>query len=47
MTAITILIGVLMFTAIVLCLVALILVAKLFLVESGNVSITVNGQKNI
>ncbi len=41
----TIVLGVLMFTTVVLCLVALILVAKSFLVASGNVRITVNGQK--
>ena len=41
----TILLGVAMFTAVVLCLVALILFAKSFLVASGNVKITVNKQK--
>ena len=41
----TILLGVLMFTVVVVCLVALILVAKSFLVASGNVIITVNEQK--
>ena len=46
MTIFTILIGVAMFTAVVLCLVVLILVAKSFLVASGNVTITVNGQKS-
>ena len=43
----TIFLGVLMFTVVVLCLVALILVAKSFLVASGNVTITVNDQKTI
>ena len=41
----TILAGVVMFTLVVLCLVAIILLAKSFLVASGNVSISVNGQK--
>ncbi|MBJ42075.1 MAG: NADH:ubiquinone reductase (Na(+)-transporting) subunit F [Planctomycetaceae bacterium] len=45
MISLTISLGVLMFTVVVLCLVALILVAKSFLVASGNVTITVNGQK--
>jgi len=43
----TIILGVLMFTVIVVALVVLILVAKKFLVASGNVKITVNGQKTI
>ena len=44
---IEILLGVVMFTGIVLALVAIILVAKSKLVASGNVTITVNEQKKI
>lgn len=40
-----IILGVTVFTLVVLCLVAIILVAKSFLVASGNVSIVVNDQK--
>jgi Na+-transporting NADH:ubiquinone oxidoreductase subunit F len=43
----TIILGVFMFTVIVVALVVLILVAKKFLVASGNVKITVNGQKTL
>lgn len=42
-----ILLGVLTFTVVVLALVGIILVAKSFLVSSGNVKIMVNGQKEI
>lgn len=43
----TIIIGVVMFTVIVLALVAVILVARSSLVASGNVTIEINGEKNI
>jgi Na+-transporting NADH:ubiquinone oxidoreductase subunit F len=43
----TILFGVLMFTAIILALVALILIARSKLVETGDIKITINGKKTI
>ena len=47
MTALPIFLGVAFFTGIVMVLVALILVAKRYLVASGNVSILINDQKQI
>lgn len=43
----SILFGVLMFTAVVLCLVGVILIAKSWLVASGNISVNINDQKTI
>ncbi len=43
----TIILGVFMFTLVVIALVVLILVAKKYLVASGNIKITVNGQKTL
>ena len=42
-----VLLGVMMFTLVVLALVGLILIAKAWLVASGNVSITINDQKTV